>query len=47
MIFLLVIAAMLSAVVIPAFADETKTEAINEAKASFADLYEQINPSVV
>lgn len=47
MIFLLVIAAMLSAVVMPTFADETKTEAINEAKASFVDLYEEINPSVV
>ena len=46
-IFMLVIVAMLTSVVMPVFADDTKTEAINEAKASFADLYEQINPSVV
>ena len=39
--------AMLTAAVMPAFADDAKTEAINEAKASFSDLYEAINPSVV
>ena len=47
MILVLVVAAMLSAVVMPVFADSAKTEAINEAKASFSDLYEAINPSVV
>lgn len=47
LILILVAVAMLTSVVIPSFADDVKTEAINEAKASFADLYEQINPSVV
>ena len=42
-----VIAALLTSVCMPVFADDTKTEAINEAKASFSDLYEKINPSVV
>ena len=42
-----VIAMMLTAVIMPALADNAKTEAINEAKASFVDLYEEINPSVV
>ena len=43
----LVIVAVLTAAVVPVFAENTKTEAINEAKASFSDLYEAINPSVV
>lgn len=47
LILVFVIAAMLSSVIMPVFADETKTELINEAKASFVDLYEMINPSVV
>ena len=47
MMFVLVITALLASAVMPVFADSSKTEAINEAKASFADLYEQINPSVV
>ena len=46
LILVFVIAAMLSSVIMPVFADETKTELINEAKASFVDLYETINPSV-
>lgn len=47
MILTFVIMALLTSVCMPVFADDTKTEAINEAKASFSDLYEQINPSVV
>ena len=46
-VLVFVILAILSAAVVPAFADDAKTEAINEAKASFSDLYEAINPSVV
>ena len=46
-ILVLVVMALLTSVCMPVFADETKAEAINEAKASFADLYEEINPSVV
>lgn len=45
--YVLVILALLTSVVMPVFADDAKTEAINEAKASFSDLYETINPSVV
>ena len=47
MILVFVIVAMLSSVIMPVLADDEKTAAINEAKASFADLYEEINPSVV
>ena len=47
MIFVLVIAAMLTFAVVPVLAQNTRSEAINEAKASFVDLYEEINPSVV
>lgn len=47
MYVVLVLAALLSVAVMPVFADSAKTEAINEAKASFSDLYEAINPSVV
>ena len=43
----LVVMALLTSVCMPVFADSAKTEAINEAKASFSDLYEKINPSVV
>ena len=46
-ILVLVVMALLTSVCMPVFADETKAEAINEAKASFSDLYEAINPSVV
>ena len=46
-ILVLVVLTLLTSAVMPVFADTTKTEAINEAKASFADLYEAINPSVV
>ena len=46
-VLVFVILAILTAAVMPVFADNTKTEAINEAKASFSDLYEEINPSVV
>ena len=46
-VVMLVILAVLSAAVMPAFAQNEKAEAINEAKASFSDLYEEINPSVV
>ena len=46
-ILVLVVMALLTSVCMPVFADETKAEAINEAKASFTDLYEAINPSVV
>ena len=47
LILVFVIAALLTSVCMPVFADDAKTEAINEAKASFSDLYEEINPSVV
>ncbi len=45
----LMIIAILTAAVVPVYAadKEEKTEAINEAKASFSDLYEKVNPSVV
>ena len=46
-ILVLVVLAMITSAVAPVFADEVRTEAINEAKASFSDLYEAINPSVV
>ena len=46
-ILVLVVLTLLTSAVMPVFADETRTEAINEAKASFSDLYEAINPSVV
>ncbi len=46
-VLVFVIMAILTASVMPVFADETRAEAINEAKASFSDLYEAINPSVV
>ncbi len=46
-ILVLVVMALLTSVCMPVFADETKAEAINEAKASFSDLYEEVNPSVV
>ena len=46
-VLVFVILAILTSAVMPVFADDTKTEAINEAKASFSDLYEEINPSVV
>ena len=39
MILVIMIVAMLTSVVMPVFADNEKTEAINEAKASFADNY--------
>lgn len=47
MAFVLVVMILMTSVFMPVFADDTKTEAINEAKASFSDLYEEINPSVV
>lgn len=48
LVFVLAVIAALFAAVMPIYADsESKTEAINEAKASFSDLYEAINPSVV
>ncbi len=46
-ILVFVILAILTSAVMPVFADDGKTEAIMEAKASFSDLYEEINPSVV
>ena len=46
-VLIFVVLALLTCAVMPVFADETRTEAINEAKASFSDLYEAINPSVV
>lgn len=47
-VFALMIIMILTASVVPVFAaNEEKTEAINEAKASFSDLYEAVNPSVV
>ena len=46
-VLIFVVLALLTCAVMPVFADETRTEAINEAKASFSDLYAEINPSVV
>ena len=46
-ILVLVVLTLLTSAVMPVFAEQTRTEAINEAKASFSDLYEAINPSVV
>ena len=46
-ILVLVVLTLLTSAVMPVFADTTRAEAISEAKASFADLYEAINPSVV
>ena len=44
----LMIIMILTAAVVPVYAaNEEKTEAINEAKASFSDLYEAVNPAVV
>ena len=47
LIVVFVLAALMSVAAMPVLADNAKTEAINEAKASFSDLYEAINPSVV
>lgn len=46
-VLVLVVLTLLTSAVMPVFAENTRTEAINEAKASFSDLYEAINPSVV
>ncbi len=47
-VLMLMIIMILTAAVVPVYAaNEEKTEAINEAKASFSDLYEAVNPSVV
>ena len=47
LVLILTVLAVMTCSVMPVFADDARTEAINEAKADFSDLYEAINPSVV